>query len=102
MLQTRDNKSTRLDLSLEIAGDAQRASITFWKTWLWHSRETAGYPTKIFCVQIAERFGVTPDDVYRQWLEWYELLTSWDLAAAMLGRDIRATAAPYGASHRRA
>ncbi len=102
MFQTPDEESRRLELSLEIASDAQRASIAFWKTWLWYSRETAGYPTKTFCVQIAERFDVTPDDVYRRWLEWYQVLTSWDLAAAMLGRDIRATAVAYGSSHRRA
>lgn len=102
MLQTLDEEGTRLELSLEIAGDAQRASIIFWKTWLWHSRETVGRPTKTFCTQVARRFDVAPDDVYRQWIEWYELLTSWDLAAAMLGHDIRATAIPYGTSHRRA
>lgn len=102
MLDTAVRENVRLDLSLEIAADAQRASLEFWKTWLWQSRETDGFATPEFCSALAERFGVGCGEIHRQWLEWYGLLTSWELAAALVGQDVRATTTSYGVSHRRA
>lgn len=102
MLGNAVRKNVRLDLSLEIAADAQRASLEFWKTWLWQSRETDALPTPEFCSALAERFGVGRGEIHRQWLEWYGLLTSWELAAALAGQDVRVTTASYGCSHRRA
>ncbi len=91
----------RFELELEIVRDAERASIDFWKTWLWHEREARERPSTDFCARLAEHFGISSDDVRREWLAWYDLLTSWDLAAAFVGRDVRTSAVPYGRSHRR-
>jgi hypothetical protein len=101
MLRAADDQRLRLELSLEIAKDAQRAATEFWKTWLWRAKETSAQAPSILCQHLAERFNVSADDVQRQWAEWYELLTSWDLAAALTGRDVRATSVVYGTSHRR-
>lgn len=101
MVVVEEDSSVRLELSLEIAADAQRASQEFWRTWLWQSREMQATPTPSFCTAIADRFGVSAGEVCRQWHEWYGLLTSWDLAAALVGRDVRISAPAYGASHRR-
>ena len=87
MLHVVDGDALRLELSLEIAEDAQRASIDFWKCWLWSSRECRAEPTSALCRRLADRFGVSAADVHRQWFEWYGLLTSWDLAAALTGRE---------------
>ncbi len=101
MLHAPDD-ALRLELSLEIAEDAQRASVDFWKCWLWSSRECRVRPTRRLCARLARRFGVSAGEVYRQWLEWYGLLTSWDLAAVLTGRDVRVVGVVYGRSHRRA
>lgn len=94
-------ENPRLELLLEIAADAERASIEFWKCWLWHSQESRSRPSGALCSRLSERFGVSAGEVYREWLEWYGLLTSWDLAAALAGRDFHAVTVPYGRSHRR-
>ncbi len=101
MLGITDEEGTRLTLSLEIAADAQRAAVQFWRAWLWQSREMSERPTSAFCLSLGERFGVSTAEIYRQWLEWYSLLTSWDLAAALVGRDVRSVTIAYGVSHRR-
>jgi hypothetical protein len=101
MLRAVDDQRLRLELSLEIAKDAQLAATEFWKLWLWRAKEISAHPPSVLCVRLAERFHVSPDDVQKQWAEWYELLTSWDLAAALTGRDVRATTVAYGTSHRR-
>lgn len=95
-------KNVRLELELEIVADAERASTDFWRTWLWQARELRACPSSDFCARLAEHFEISTDDVRREWLAWYDLLTSWDLAAALVGHDVRSRAAPYGLSHRRA
>ncbi len=102
MLATADEAMLRLELSIEIATDARRASEAFWKAWLWQSRETDGRPSTEFCSILAQRFRISNGEVCREWLEWYGLLTSWELAAALVGRDVRSVPAVYGTSHRRA
>lgn len=102
MVRAADEHGQRLELSLEVAADAQRAATEFWKMWLWRAKETTAQPPCILCQRLAERFSVSSDEVQRQWREWYELLTSWDLAAALSGRDVRTTTVAYGTSHRRA
>ncbi|HEY9084316.1 MAG TPA: hypothetical protein VIN40_00020 [Candidatus Tyrphobacter sp.] len=101
MLHAADENALRLALSLEIAEDAERASVDFWKVWLWSSQERRSRPTRALCARLADRFGVSAGEVYRQWLEWYGLLTSWELAAALTGRDVRVVSVVYGRSHRR-
>lgn len=101
MLTIADEVNVRLELSVEIASDAHRASVEFWKMWLWQSQEVPGYPSSAFCATLAERFGVSSGEVQRQWHEWYGLLTSWEFAAALVGHDVHAIAPPYGGSHRR-
>ncbi len=100
MLRAADEER-RLELSLEIAGDAQRAATEYWKSWLWRAKKTTCGPPVLLCQQLAVRFSVSADEVQRQWAEWYELLTSWDFAAALTGRDIRFPSSAYGTSHRR-
>ncbi len=97
-----ESKNLRHELSLEIVIDAQRASLAFWTAYLWHSCETPGSPSPAFCAHLSERFGVGASEITRQWLDWYGLLTSWELAAALVGVDVRATPGAYGTSHRRA
>jgi hypothetical protein len=97
-----DGENVRLELLVEIASDADRASVEFWKVWLWQSQEVPGYPSPAHCAALAERFGVSSGEVQQQWLAWYVLLTSWEFASALVGRDVRAIAPSYGFSHRRA
>jgi hypothetical protein len=101
MLHAVDDQRLRLELSLEIAKDAQRAATEFWKAWLWRAKETNAQAPTALCQRLAERFSLPVEDVRQQWGEWYALLTSWDLAAALTGRDIRAVGIIYGTSHRR-
>ena len=101
MVEELDAVDLRLELELEIVRDAERASAAFWKAWLWQSREMRERPSRDFCARVAEHFGISADDVGREWLSWYDLLTSWDLACVLVGRDIRISAVPYGRSHRR-
>jgi hypothetical protein len=89
----------RLELSLEIARDAQRAATEFWKNWLWYAREQHAEVPVLLCERLAQRFNVALELVQHQWTEWYQLLTSWDLAAAMTGRDVRARRVTYGSVH---
>lgn len=102
MVGAPSERNVRVELSLEIVADAQRASTEFWKAWLWQSRETRTAPSAEFCTTLSTRFGVPSDDVQQLWLEWYGFLTSWDLAATLAGCDVRVMPPIYGASHRRA
>lgn len=96
-----DEESVKLDVSIEIARDAHRASLIFWKQWLWQSVEAPAIPSRFFCDEVAVRYGIPCAEVRRQWLEWYDLLTSWDLGAVLAGGDVHVIARPYGLSHRR-
>lgn len=95
-------ESVKFDVSLEVARDAERASLEFWRKWLWQSVESPGEPPALFCDEIARRYGVSCAEVHRQWLEWYEFLTSWELASLLVGADVRCVTQSYGLSHRRA
>jgi hypothetical protein len=94
-----ETERLRLELSLEIARDAQRAATEFWKNWLWYACEERSEAPNILCERLSQRFNVAIDLVQRQWTDWYQLLTSWDLAAAMTGRDVRAARISYGSVH---
>lgn len=94
-----ETEGLRLELSLEIARDAQRAATEFWKNWLWYAREQHVEAPQLLCERLSQRFSVGIDVVRHQWTDWYQLLTSWDLAAAMTGRDVRAARVTYGTVH---
>jgi hypothetical protein len=102
MLAIADEEAMRLELSLEIAEDARRASEEFWKAWLWQSREIVSRPSVELCTRLSARFDISTGEICRQWLEWYGLLTSWELASALVGSDVRSSDDGYGISHRRA
>jgi hypothetical protein len=102
MLHAVDRQGVRLELSLEIAQDAERAATEFWKGWLWHARCERSQCSSMLSENLAARFSVAAEEIVREWTEWYELLTSWDLAAALTGRDVRAATVTYGETHWRA
>jgi hypothetical protein len=72
---------------LAVLEDVSRQADVFWRNWLWRRRQPGFGPSLELLEKLAPRYGT--GGVEEAWRRWFDVLTSWEYADAVVGRDVR-------------
>ncbi len=81
--------SARDEMAFELAvlEDASRQAELFWRNWLWRRRQPGFGPSAEILDSFGARYG--SGGVEEAWRRWFDVLTSFDYADAVIGHDVR-------------
>jgi len=72
---------------LVVLEDATAQADVYWRNVFWNREQPPFGPSAGLLARFAARYGA--GGVEHAWQRWFEVLTSWDFADALIGRDAR-------------
>lgn len=86
-LPTASSESDGMNFEIAVLEDVSRAADVFWRNWLWRRRQPGFGPSPELLARFEGRYGT--GGIVEAWSRWFEVLTSFDYADAVLGHDVR-------------
>jgi len=75
-----------MEFQLAVLEDASAQADLFWCTALWRREQPNFHPSERLLDYAASR---QIDEIRSVWNGWFAVLTSWEFAHALIGRDVR-------------
>jgi hypothetical protein len=81
------SRREEMAFQLAVLQDASRQADEYWGNWLWRREQPVFGPSGSLIDALCDRYEMAT--IKTAWSKWFEVLTSWEFADALIGRDVR-------------